>query len=738
MTPSNRARARVVSAAVSPAASSSAPPSRPAEPERPRRLLFIALGGLAAAAIAAVVVLHLGGGEAAGPGPLVAALRATDFRYPADPRTGYRRLSTPFAQNMTVTGAALGRDGTVAIALEDAAGRGEIVVWRAGRWRDAPTGTVGVTSMAVGPGGDVYVGRRDDCFERLPRDGQAKTEGPVATGYPVVGFAFDERSKHAALALAGGEVRTALRPFTARSLRPVHMPPRVRIRVATFDAEGRLVVGGDAGALFVATDDGWDDHSLPSHGRVVALGQDQDGHVLVAEDDGSIFRMKGAVAEHVGQTPSAPVAVGAMPGRGVVVVTDDGRLFASGGGDHFAAVKGRRVPLHMHVHAAAILGHDVIVTSRDRVQVLDDASDAVWDSTDAAVRAPAGVAATGCHPVGPLPRGAKAGEPAPMLLGCDDGSFAVLDAKGLTPVTHVKVGDASVPAGALAHALETARTPSPVWLGGRLVAPKPASESPGLRQWDPRSQSWDTLASFDPSLGSVAFLSGHATGDGLSLFAALRTDTVVHAVVGTSAAGPVTPTPVVSAADFATVYGAKFAPFGIGVHALGGGHALVEHRTFDGLVLSRIDVAAPHAATRVAVPNADPRDLMVLEEGGRAFVASATGLWEVSQSGAPASISVPGGVRFGSLSGEPFAAAPAGTDGLVLVGEEADDGSAVLLRCDAHRCRRVPLPAGTRVRGTWLESGRRCRRVGEHRRARARSRPRVAHQAPPAWHRRVT
>ncbi len=644
--------------------------------------LLLLLGGIGLAT--------RGGGEGfdAEPGPLAAALGETDWRFPADPVSGYRRLATPFRGRTAVDRVDLSRDGTLAVGLRLSGGEPWVLVWRGGRFAAHPFGEShgAVTAVGVDPEGVVHVGFSDGALARVSPAGVVAEDGVVADGYSIVGFAFDRASRRSALMLSGGEVRTGLRPLGRHSLHVVPMPPRARIREMIYTADGDLVVAGDAGALFVSTDEGWQERPLPTPGNVTALGLGAGGDLLVAQSNGHVFGGSGVTWDRLGQIAVAPVAVGAVPGRGVVVAASNGRIYATLGRDDFSEVPGYQAPGGFAAEDGRVRGHDVVLGGSDRLLVWDGQ---LFDST--AMAMPEGtVTAQGCAPVGPPP---AAGTDLPTLFDCDEGRHAILGGGALVDVDAVRVAGRELRAVDVVRMLREAERRGAAWVAGEPWAPSPPGQLPAVERFVAEAGRWEPVAPFDLEQGEVLSVSAAPSGETWEVWAATRAGDVhlARVTAGTPPAFEV----VATHAELSAPHGETFFPSTVEVHALGSGRALVVH---DGWMGTRVGGAVEPLGLSDERPPAHPafhrvRDgALVVEPGSVRLVgAEETVPW-----------TVPPDADLGLATWARGMFDVAVREGEVLLRAEH-----AVLSCRDRGCRPVPLPSFAKPGGvTFSPDGR--------------------------------
>lgn len=318
------------------------------------------------------------------PAGIVDALSNTSWALPREP-SGLRRYGTQLGPEIGVSLVALGSDGRLAVALRGDAAR--IVVWHAGQWRlHSIPETRTVTALAIDPDNEVHVGMRDGRLARIATDGTVYADPAMVAGRnSVVGFAFDPNSPKSAIMVAGGELHTALRPFEPNGLNVVTMPP-ARIRIATYDPEGTLIVAGDSGATYASTASGWDDRPLANQGQAVAFGRDGHGKLLLALDNGYVFRADGRRWQIVGQVGSVPIAVGEIE-SGVVVIASDGSTWI----ESDEGMTRSRPLVEGTVTAGAVVGDNSIAVANAQLVVRD--SSGLWSGHE--ITAPP----RGCTPV---------------------------------------------------------------------------------------------------------------------------------------------------------------------------------------------------------------------------------------------------------------------------------------------------------------------------------------------------
>ena len=358
-------------------------PFKRSTPRKWRKLV----GGGATAVVLLVGVVFLAlsdGPKSFEPAGIVDALSNTSWALPRE-ASGLRRYGTQLGPEVGVSSVAVGVDGRLAVALRGDAAR--IVVWHAGQWRlHSIPETRTVTALAIDPEGHVHVGMRDGRLARIAPDGTVYADPAMVAGRnSVVGFAFDPQSPKSAIMVAGGELHTALRPFEPNRLNVVTMPP-ARIRIAAYDAGGTLIVAGDGGTSYASTASGWDDRPLANAGQATAFGRDGHGKLLLALDNGYVFRQDGRRWQLVGQVGSAPVAVGELE-SGVVVIGGDGAVWSQNDEG-----MGRNPPLVEGTVTAGVVAGVNLVAIADAQLIVRDPS-ATWSTHQ--IAGPA----RGCSPV---------------------------------------------------------------------------------------------------------------------------------------------------------------------------------------------------------------------------------------------------------------------------------------------------------------------------------------------------
>lgn len=648
---------------------------------------LIAGGSLVLVAGAVAGALVLFGSEGVSsfdpePGPLSEALRRTDWRLPRDRATGFRLLETALRPSQMIDGAAIGPDGTVVIAThEEPSAELWIVVWREGRWRRTAAG-VGraVTRVTVDPEGNVWaavegrllVDRRTGPAEVLP--------GSVSSGYSVDAFAFDPRSQRSAVMLAGGRIRTGLRPLVPERLHEVTLPPRMRPRVMAYDDEGQLVLGGDAGAIAISGGEGWDEETLPTNGRVVAFGLAADGDLIAAQANGHVFRRSGSTWSRVGQLSSAPVAVGELPERGITAVTADARIWATLGRDEFSELPGYVPPQGFAgAFGGQIAGANVLAVSRERMLVYDAAGDPFDSSADDVARGGGTVGRLGCAPIGPASVGT--GIPAP-LWRCDERIMRVHDGR-LVDAPTVRVAGGDVQSSALANALEN-QARSRTWLGDRLLQTGASLSGPAVMTLDPGSgmlRPWTQRPVEEGQLLSVA-------ASGSDLWTLPENGPLRHeAIAGGAPAGT---SAIVATREQLFALGAGDETIGVLVRALGGGRALVMQRGAMRFHFAMADVAAPGTLRAIDYPAGILHTPQVVQTGGRVLVVDLSRLFEITPDAQLLPWTLPAGARLERSMWRPIAFDTAlGRDrAVVLLGSvpAGRERASALLTCRNRSC----------------------------------------------------
>jgi len=689
---------------------------------------WLLLGGADAVVLGAggAALALLGGGPRSfdpNPGPRAAALGETDFSFSRDRETGYRRLSTPFA-DATVDRAAVGPDGTVAVAVR-VASEPWVLIWRNGRSREhAFEEGNAVTALEVDPGGTVYVGFHDGTLARIGTADSVAREPAVEPGYSIVGFAFDRESRRSALMLSGGEVRTAMRPLRSDSLHTVTMPRRARVRVFGYDEDGTLFVGGDAGAVFASTDDGWDERTIPTSGRVTAFGNDADGELLAGQSNGHVFRASGASWDRIGQVSGSVSAVGELPEVGIVAATSNGRIWATLGREDLSEMPGFDPPGELAVNSAHVVGANVALAARDRLIVFDGSE--TFDSSSPPVVYPDGtvepsapegdpdlrralgavVGPESCRPVGPPALGRD--RVPPTLFDCGDERFALLRGGALTVAESIEVGGHEVAVGDFAAALRDRGHAHHVWVGGELWAatdPNRGASLPQIDRWNAETGTWEVVVAVDVEEGPLLDMSVARSDGAWELWTLSHSDTVRFGRVEPGASQA--ELEVVAEHDaFQEHYGGDWYPNRAEIVALGSERAVVLH---DGRTASRVargnDVVEPlHLPEPERYGGSygwDP-----IRRGGKALLLGGTVL-DLSPMEPPLAVelgaaSVPARRRWPRFGLVAAATAP---EDVVLIGRSAD--RRVPLRCREGRCAVVELPDYAVPRGvTFTEDGR--------------------------------
>jgi len=289
------------------------------------------------------------------PPSLTAALLETDWDLPA--RDGIRRFAHALEAPTSLV--AIGRDGSLALASGERPD--EVLVWRAGAWRaHVLEGARGITALAIDPEGRTHIGTRGGRIARVDTDGSLWTsEAPVSDGNTVVGFTFDPGSDRAGVMISGGEVFKGVRPMVPEALEAVAMPSGTRVRVMGIDADGELVVAGDAGAIYVSSSSGWDHRPTAVHRAVTVLGNDAIGRLLAAQQSGHVFAADGYDWEPLGEIGVAPVALGEHPTHGLVVLGVNGSVWKQEG----AGFRELEPLLLETVTAAVVRGANVAVVA---------------------------------------------------------------------------------------------------------------------------------------------------------------------------------------------------------------------------------------------------------------------------------------------------------------------------------------------------------------------------------------
>lgn len=666
------------------------PPDEQGDPfrrDRSRSLKRLAALAGVAAAIAAVVALAvtLLGHRAelpASPGPLVADLEATDWSAPRDEATGYRRLVTPFRHGSVTDAAAIGPDGTLAAGTRLGDEPARVVIWKDRRYRWIPIGHgARVTAMAVDADGWVYVGAADGAVGVVDPTGSAVQWRPAPqAGNSVTGFAFERDGRRALVVVAGGTVFTGERPL-AGELDEMVMPERARIRIASFDEDGDVLVAGDAAAAFSWTGGEWLARPLPTTADVVALGHDSYGRLLAGQDNGHVFVEDGASWSRVGQVAVTPAAIGGMPELGVVVAGGESRAWASYDRDDFSELGLPERMTGVRLFAGQVAGHDLLMVSRERLFVR--AGEAVWDSAEAG--APPGlVGREGCRAAGP-PGGAA---PLTPWLRCGEGR-ARLEGGALAAMTAVPLEGVDIAPHELERALESQ---TDTWLGGALIRCAPRHEAPAVERLSPGTRGFRTWLATPAEEGHL--LSVAATDD--ELWTASSEMVIRFGRVAGDA--PPTLAEVHRDEPHDGYVGLELFPFG-------GGVAATLRTTRGGARLSRLDAGRPGEA-RVLVDTVgrgasrEGWRPALRRVGARLLGVDAGGLFEVDADGALHDFALPDGVTVGRDDLRSDHGVAPGPSGQLVI----RTGDGPVLRCEARACLQIALPEDVFVRSVLYTS----------------------------------
>jgi len=695
---------------------------------RARKRLLVGAGiVLMVALLGAAVTALLGWRKAAAgdarPGPLAADLARTDWHYPVDPATGYRRLASPLARGFVLDDAAIGADGTVALALRPRRGEVLLVVWREGRWRAFDIdGVDRITSVGVAPEGDVYAGLGDGTLARVehgPTGALSRERPPTPHGVTVSRIAFHDRSPRSAVVMSDGSVFTAARPVRGARLRAARLPQRARIRAATFTPGGDLVLGGDAGAVFVATSDDWDEAPLATPGHVTAFGRDLSGEVLVAQSNGHVFRLDGVRWERIGQVGATPIAVGELADAGVTVVGNDGRVFATLGRSELSELPGYTRPEEGFVAISGdVAGHNVLVAASERVLVQGGAQ---WDTATI-------TEGGACRPIGP-PSIGVAGVAATIFdCGADafepgqqsEHAYAQILGTSMQAPASLRMGTAQTSVDDLAKAIQESRNNGATWAAGTLIRRTTQSELPAIERWTPSRRAWELLTPADVEEGALLWLGAAPAPGGADVWTLSSANVIRHALVPETLAPDQRPAfdIVVDARDFAAAYQAQAQiPSGI-VGPLGDGVAIVAHGTGSPL-LSRVRTSAVHRYEPLVMPELptdpsqdeesrlyDRADYAVRAVGPTELVLNPRQIVVLERDGAPVTWTIPSGsrVRVASVATEPFLVASNGRGTIALLASVRGRVGEGVLRCRERRCESVALPGHVDAAGVFFTS----------------------------------
>ncbi len=645
-------------------------------------------------AIGVVVVVGAGvgayllGGDAASTAdvPKIAArLRATDMKASADPQTGLRPLISVLAEPTEYDAIAVGRDGTLALAIRQ---EGEVRIVRFASGEQSASfieGAQAVTALGVDPDGTIYVGLRRGGFAHITPNGAVQQDTTLAEGFSIVGFAFDPASRRSAVMLSGGEVRMGLRPISADSLQTVTMPADARIRAMTYDGDGDLWVAGDAGAVFESTDEGWEEHNLMTPGRVTAFGTGPDGDVVAGQAGGQIYRGDGGAWSLVGQVGTTPVAVGSDAEGAVVVAGADGSLHRQGESSaDFVGVTGYTPPDGEHaVHGAVLLGPIAALVTPERAWVWDDV---LWDSAADDVQHPAGAEGR-VAPLGPWSARFVGDPPTYFLPEGDESMVRRYEDGVLVSLEEVPYRGGTVSATSFRYAVRSAIPGRRVWVNDAYYA----MDDHGISRWD-GSEGYVELAQFPQDAGRLVNASGRPTAEGIEIVAVTDSGDIYRAVLGPEegAFEEVVPyarfealTP--EAEGEAEGEEQRF-PASASVTSLSLGRLLVIH---DAERIFSVDLAADSVEPLdLGVPG---RIHGVVAMPSGALIAKGTGLFEIGEDFGVTPWAIPEGVvaRFSARGGQLLFATR--SDQTLIGGD--NQGRTFAFRCRARACERLPLPA---------------------------------------------
>jgi hypothetical protein len=609
---------------------------------------------------------------------IAAQLNATDMKATADRQTGLRPLVSILAEPTEYDAIAVGRDGTMALAVRQL---GEVRIVRfTGGTQSASflEGAQAVTALAVDPDGTVYVGLRQGGYAHITPEGVVHQDATLAEGFSIVGFAFDPASRRSAVMLSGGEVRTGLRPLSREGLHTVTMPERARIRAMTYDGEGDLWVAGDAGAVFVSTEDGWEERNLMTPGRVTAFGTGPDGDVVAGQSGGQIYRQSGGGWTLLGQIGATPIATGSDAEGSVVVAAADGTLHREAQSTtDFAEVNDYAAPAGDHaVHGAVVLGPIAAFVTPERAWVWDEV---LWDSGAEQVQHPAGAEGR-VVPLGPWSARFVSDPPTYFVLEDDDTTLRRYEGDALTSMEEVAYQDGTVSAGSFRSAVRAAIPDRRVWLNQAHHA----MDDYGISRWD-GSEGYTELARFPEDAGRLVSASGRTTDDGVEIVAITDSGSIYRALL--SAEEPAFEE-VVPHARFQELYGEDFFPASASVASLGPGNVVVIH---DGEKVTKVDVESDTVEVLDLGVEGRVHGVVTLSSG--ALIAKGDALLEVGEGFSATPWTLPEGVvaRFSSRRGHLLFAVRGDQ---VLIGGD-NRGRTFAFRCRARECERLPLPANT-------------------------------------------
>lgn len=488
-------------AAPLPAAAFEAPPTR----SSPVPLWAMAIGAIAALAAIGGGLWWLMKPEArlVGPGPLTARLGETRWASPADPATGYRSLASVL-DGAVVRTAALSPEGTLAIALEHGQ-RPSILTWSDGELESHPVNNEAtaalyplgpITAMAFDDDGTLYAGTRSGRLLVVRPDGStsARRVQDSTTISQILPSPVDDR---VVIRLSGGELKSGTAPLIEGPLDDVMMPVRARVRTLGMLPDGRVIVGGDGGAVFFWDGREWESTTTATAAEVRAVGVDRFGSALAVDARGNVHRFTGSKWRVIGQVPYAVIAIQDTAAHGLLVVGSGGRIHATLDGETFVEMPGYAVPIadNTVLNGAQVAGDNAVFWQEEGLFVFDGE---LWRSTEAQGGLTTELDLDGCQLHRAAPRLREG--PSPIFV-CGT-QLARFSEDRLAPVGEATLGPLTHPASVWVDLDADLDGTVHDWVGRELW--RAHGSPPVVERWDAAGAAWSVVWRADAGDAPVA------------------------------------------------------------------------------------------------------------------------------------------------------------------------------------------------------------------------------------------
>jgi hypothetical protein len=420
--------------------------------------------------------------------PLAARLTETAWAMPADPTTGYRPLGSPF-EDATVHVAVMGPDGEVAIALSHGLQQ-SILRWKDGQLSVVPVDSEAtaslyplgtVTALAIEEDGTLYAGTRSGRLLVARPDGTLRAR-VVSEGTTISQIVASPVGPRVVVRLSGGELQLGVEPLM-RPLDPLMTPVRARIRTVAFLPDGRLIVGADAGTVFLWDGESWESGTTGATHDVQAVAADRVGRPIVGDSRGLLHRANGSRWQMIGQVPYAPLALRDTARHGLVVIGPGGRIHATLDGESFVEMPGYEVPIAEStvLNGAQVLGDNVAFWQEEGFFLFDGA---LFRSSEARGRLATALDLSECQLHRAAPR-LRTGPDALFVCGTQ---LARFNGDRLEPVDQATLGGITHPASVWVDVDADLEDAAFDWVGDALY--RAVGSPPQLQRWDAPQASW--------------------------------------------------------------------------------------------------------------------------------------------------------------------------------------------------------------------------------------------------------